>query len=62
MDAYKIDIDDQIVLSELINRTFSPQVANLLDPLGVQAARFFLNGVSTSTEGVDVVADRKSVV
>ena len=41
VDAYKIDIDDQIVLSELINRTFSTQVANLLDPLGVQAARFF---------------------
>ena len=55
VDAYKIDIDDQIVLSELINRSFSPQVAGLLDPLGVQAARFFLNGVSTETEGVDVV-------
>lgn len=55
VDAYKIDIDNQIVLSELINRSFSPQVAGLLDPLGIQAARFFLNGVSTSTEGVDVV-------
>ncbi|WP_395945148.1 TonB-dependent receptor plug domain-containing protein [Brevundimonas sp.] len=49
VDAYKIDIDDQIVLSELIR---DPA---LLTPLGVQAARFFLNGVSTSTEGVDVV-------
>lgn len=56
IDAYRIDIDDQIVLSELINRNFSTQVANLLDPLGIQAARFFLNGVSTRTEGVDVVA------
>ncbi|WP_292224799.1 TonB-dependent receptor [Brevundimonas sp.] len=55
VDAYKIDIENQIVLSELINRSFSPQVAGLLDPLGIQAARFFLNGVSTSTEGVDVV-------
>ncbi len=55
VDAYKIDIDDQIVLSELINRSFSPQVAALLDPQGVTAARFFLNGVSTETEGVDVV-------
>ena len=55
VDAYKIDIEDQIVLSELINRTFSPQVASLLDPQGIQAARFFLNGVSTSTEGVDIV-------
>ncbi|MBD3836963.1 TonB-dependent receptor [Brevundimonas sp.] len=55
VDAYKIDIDDQIVLSELISRGFSPQVASLLDPLGIQAARFFLNGVSTETEGVDIV-------
>ncbi|MNI02510.1 vitamin B12/cobalamin outer membrane transporter [compost metagenome] len=55
VDAYRIDIEDQIVLSELINRSFSPQVRGLLDPLGVQAARFFLNGVSTETQGVDVV-------
>lgn len=56
IDAYQIDIEDQIVLSELINRSFSPQVAALLDPLGIQAARFFLNGVETSTSGIDVVA------
>lgn len=49
VDAYKIDIEDQIVLSELIRNP------TLLTPLGVQAARFFLNGVSTTTEGVDVV-------
>ncbi|WP_312144320.1 TonB-dependent receptor [Brevundimonas sp.] len=55
VDAYRITIEDQIVLSELINRSFSPQVASLLDPLGVQAARFFLNGVTTETEGVDIV-------
>ncbi|MFA4892893.1 TonB-dependent receptor plug domain-containing protein [Brevundimonas sp.] len=56
VDAYQIDIEDQIVLSENINRSFSPQVASLLDPLGIQAARFFLNGVDTTTKGVDVVA------
>jgi iron complex outermembrane receptor protein len=55
VDAYSIDIENQIVLSELINRSFSPQVAALLDPLGVQAARFFLNGVETRTQGIDVV-------
>ncbi|MGA0546192.1 TonB-dependent receptor plug domain-containing protein [Brevundimonas sp. VNH65] len=55
VDAYSIDIENQIVLSELINRSFSPQVAGLLDPLGIQAARFFLNGVETRTRGVDVV-------
>jgi len=55
VDAYQIDIENQIVLSELINRSFSSQVAALLDPLGIQAARFFLNGVETTTKGVDVV-------
>jgi iron complex outermembrane receptor protein len=55
VDAYRIDIDDQIVLSELINRSFSPQVASLLDPLHVQAARFFLNGVASRTRGIDAV-------
>ena len=56
IDAYRIEITDQIVLSENISRTFSAQVASLLDPLGVSAARFFINGVNTETEGVDVVA------
>lgn len=55
IDAYQIDIENQIVLSELINRSFSTQVAGLLDPLGIQAARFFLNGVETTTKGVDIV-------
>lgn len=54
VDAYQIDIEDQIVLSELISRT-APGVGPILDPLGVQAARFFLNGVETTTKGVDVV-------
>ncbi|MBN8528117.1 MAG: TonB-dependent receptor [Caulobacterales bacterium] len=56
IDAYHIDIEDQIALSELINRSFSGQVASLLDPFGVQAARFFLNGVDVTTQGVDLVA------
>ncbi len=43
VDAYRIDIDDRIVLTE-----------NL--PLGGgNAARFFTNGVDTKTEGVDLV-------
>lgn len=54
VDAYRIGIEDQIVLSELISRT-APGVGPILDPLGVQAARFFLNGVETTTQGVDVV-------
>ena len=50
IDAYRIDIDDRIVLSENLN---APAVQALIAPLG--AARFFINGVDTTTEGVDVV-------
>ena len=55
IDAYRIEIGDQIILSENISRTYSSQVAALLDPLGVQAARFFINGVDTTTQGIDIV-------
>ena len=55
IDAYRIEISDQIALSENISRTFSPQVAALLDPLGISAARFFINGVETETQGIDIV-------
>jgi iron complex outermembrane receptor protein len=53
IDAYRIDIRDRIVLSENLN---TPQVAALIAPFGAGVARFFINGVDTQTEGVDVVA------
>ncbi len=53
IDAYRIDIDDRIVLSENLN---TPQVAALIAPFGATVARFFINGVETKTEGIDVVA------
>ena len=55
VDAYKIDIDDRIVLSENLT---SVDVRNYLTGLGfigVGGGRFFINGVDTETEGVDVV-------
>jgi iron complex outermembrane receptor protein len=53
IDAYRIDIRDRIVLSENLN---TPQVAALITPLGATVARFFINGVETKTEGIDLVA------
>jgi iron complex outermembrane receptor protein len=53
IDGYRIDIDDRIVLSENLN---TPQVAALIAPFGANVARFFINGVDTKTEGIDVVA------
>jgi iron complex outermembrane receptor protein len=53
IDAYRIDIRNRIVLSENLN---TPQVAALIAPFGATVARFFINGVETRTEGLDVVA------
>ena len=53
IDAYRIDIRDRIVLSENLN---TPQVAALIAPFGASVARFFINGVDTKTEGIDLVA------
>ena len=56
IDAYRIHIRDQIGLSENIAATFSPTVAGLLAPFNVSAARFFLNGLASTTKGIDAVA------
>ncbi|MFK3891391.1 TonB-dependent receptor plug domain-containing protein [Sphingomonas sp. NPDC079357] len=56
VDGYHIRIRDQIALSENIQATASAQVGNLLAPFRVQAARFFINGVQTTTKGLDIVA------
>ena len=57
VDAYQITIRDQLALSENIAASFSPQVAAILAPFGVQAARFYINGVKSRTRGLDVVAN-----
>jgi iron complex outermembrane receptor protein len=55
VDAFHIDIRDRIVLSENLTQ------ANVRDYLaangfpGVGGGRFFINGVDTTTKGVDVV-------
>ena len=41
------------MLSENLN---TPQVAALIAPFGATVARFFINGVETKTEGIDLVA------
>jgi iron complex outermembrane receptor protein len=56
VDAYSIRIRNQIGLSENIAGTFSPAVATLLAPFNVSAARFFINGLASTTKGIDAVA------
>lgn len=57
IDGYYIRIRDQLALSENIQSSFSPEVASILQPFGIQAARFFINGIKSSTKGVDIVAN-----
>ncbi|MBS3895320.1 TonB-dependent receptor [Silanimonas sp.] len=55
IDAYAIDIDNRIVLSENL---IQASVRNFLTAqgfVGIGGGRFFLNGVDTETRGVDVV-------
>jgi len=64
VDAYQIEITDRIVLSENLLGTptgsaTAVAIYNLLNPPGsggsVGGGRFFINGVDTTTEGVDIV-------
>jgi len=64
VDAYKINIDNRIVLSENIQGSptgsaTAVAIFNLINPPGagsqLGAARFFINGVDTETKGLDVV-------
>lgn len=59
-DYYNIRIRDRIVLSESLS---GPAVVALLTGAGItnaSSARFFVNGVDTRTQGVDVVASYKA--
>lgn len=55
LDAYRINIDNRIVLTENLSGT--SEITALLKPYGVTAARFFTNGVDSETTGIDVVAN-----
>jgi iron complex outermembrane receptor protein len=63
VDAYRIDVDNRIVLSETLTGsataaagTNARVIFDLLSPFGASAGRFFTNGVDTETTGIDVVA------
>ncbi len=57
VDAYRIDVEDRIVLSE--NLTAGNVQAFLVSQgfIGSGGGRFFINGVETETTGVDIIAN-----
>jgi iron complex outermembrane receptor protein len=62
VDAYRIRIRNQIGLSENITTSstqsaaVNAQILNLLAGSGATAARFFVNGIASTTKGIDAVA------
>ena len=61
IDAYQIRIHDQVVYSDRINLAAGSAIANYFNSVvpnqQVTGAQFFLNGATTRTRGVDVVAN-----
>jgi iron complex outermembrane receptor protein len=52
-DAYRIDIDDRVILSGEFD-TGDPAIGATLEAMDVGLARFFFNAVDTRTQGVDL--------
>ncbi|KHL25501.1 TonB-dependent receptor [Croceibacterium mercuriale] len=59
IDAYRIKVRDQLALSDNLGTgvNATPQITALLAPFNVSAARFFVNGIRSTTRGIDVVAN-----
>jgi iron complex outermembrane receptor protein len=55
VDAYRIKVDDRIVLSENLTQANVRAFLTSRGFVGIGGGRFFINGVDTTTEGVDVV-------
>ncbi len=58
LDAYQIKIDDRIILSGNVTADTSPQVAAILADSAADSARFFMNAVDTTTQGLELVASK----
>lgn len=59
VDAFRIAIDDRIILSGDVSPEDSAAVAEALAASGADNARFFVNAVDTTTQGIDVVASQE---
>src|SRR5690606_31382271 len=55
VDAYRIDIDDRIYLSENLTGPVGDYLAAEHGIFGVQGGRYFTNALDTQTRGIDIV-------
>ncbi|MBQ4835983.1 MULTISPECIES: TonB-dependent receptor plug domain-containing protein [Pseudoalteromonas] len=56
IDAYRIDIDDRIVLSENLSGDAVERILKNAGEQNVQRVRYFTNAIDSRTQGVDIVA------
>lgn len=57
VDAYKIELRNRIVLSENLTATNVRKYLESKKHTGIGGGRFFINGVDTTTTGVDIVSN-----
>lgn len=57
VDGYRIDVEDRIVLSENLTAANVQAYLQAQGFIGSGGGRFFLNGVETETQGVDIIAN-----
>jgi iron complex outermembrane recepter protein len=55
IDAYRIDIDDRIMLSENLTSTAVRNFLNATVDPALGGGRYFTNAIDTSTKGVDII-------
>ncbi|QQM64250.1 TonB-dependent receptor [Pseudoalteromonas sp. LC2018020214] len=56
VDAYRIDIDDRIVLSENLEGDAVVEILQNAGELNTESVRYFTNAIDSRTQGVDIVA------
>ncbi|WP_395009658.1 TonB-dependent receptor plug domain-containing protein [Undibacterium sp.] len=57
VDAYRIQLSNRIVLSENLTATNVRNYLTAQGFIGVGGGRFFINGVDTTTQGLDIVSN-----
>ena len=61
LDAYQIEVDDRVVLSENLTQANVRQYLESQGFIGIGGGRFFINGVDTRTRGLDAVLSWSTV-
>lgn len=56
VDAYRIEIDDRIVLSEILKGEAVVSILQAAGELNTNSVRYFTNAIDSRTQGIDIIA------